>query len=226
MKTIGLIGGTSWHSTMVYYQLINQKVQDITGTNSNPPLIIYSQNIELMRGRNFNLIKETYLTTSIKLIEFGAEAIVICANTPHLVYDYVQPKISVPIIHIGEAIGRKAVKNNLRKLGLLGNKPTMKMGFIQNYLHDKFGLEVIIPENKFIDTCNLIISNELTRGIFSDESKTFFLNQINLLLEAGADGIILGCTELPILINKNDTSVPLIDTTESHAQLASEFIMN
>lgn len=226
MKTIGLIGGTSWHSTVLYYQLINQNVQIKIGAGENPPLIIYSQNIELMRSRDFKRINETYLETVNKLDEFGAEAILICANTPHIVYDFVQPKVRIPILHIGEAIGINANQNGLKKLGLIGNIPTMTMGFIQKYLTDHFGITTIIPKKEYHESCNQFISTELTRGIFKETTKAFFIDQINRLSSAGAEGIILGCTELPLLITQEETPIHLIDTTVLHAELASNFILN
>ncbi|MCB0373150.1 MAG: aspartate/glutamate racemase family protein, partial [Muricauda sp.] len=125
MQTLGMIGGTSWHSTIEYYKLINQMAAKIIGEQANPPLVIHSINIELMREQNREKINAKYLETSLKLQEVGAEAIVICANTPHMVYDFVQPKIEIPILHIADATGKEAKRLGLKTLGLLGNKPTM-----------------------------------------------------------------------------------------------------
>lgn len=125
MKLIGLIGGTSYHSTIVYYKLINELVGKEIGAQGNPPLLLYSLNIELMRSQDFEKINKTYLEIAQKLEKAGAKAIAICANTPHIVYDFVQPKIAIPILHIAEATGREAKKIGLKKVGLLGNKPTM-----------------------------------------------------------------------------------------------------
>ena len=110
MKTLGLIGGTSWHSTLVYYRLINEMVGEHIGTQSNPPMIIHSINIEVMREQNSDRINATYLDVALKLQNAGAEAIVICANTPHMAYDFVQPKIDIPILHIADATGKEAAK--------------------------------------------------------------------------------------------------------------------
>jgi aspartate racemase len=224
MKTLGMIGGTSWHSTIEYYKLINELAAIKMGNQANPPLIIHSINIEVMRGQQKEKINAKYLETALKLQNAGADAIIICANTPHMAYNYVQPKINIPILHIAEATGREARKKNLQKLGLLGNKPTMTGDFIKNYLHENFNISTIIPEAQYINQAHNYVSKELTRGIFSESAKDFFINQIKLLKAQGAEGIILGCTELPLLIKQEEVSVPLMATTNLHAQMGVDFI--
>ncbi len=226
MKTIGLIGGTSWHSTIVYYKMINEMVGDVIGAQANPPLIIYSLNIELMREQNKEKINATYLEVANKLQKAGAEAIIICANTPHMVYPFVQPKIDIPILHIADATGKEAIKSNIKTLGLLGNKPTMTGTFIQSQLKENFNINTIIPNNEFIDQSHFFVSKELTQGKFTSEAKAFFLEQMQLLKDRGAEGIILGCTELPMLIDQNDINLPLLSTTELHAKMAVNFILD
>lgn len=226
MNLIGLIGGTSYHSTIVYYRLINELVQEKIGAQGNPPMLIYSQNIELMREQDVEKINETYLNTSLMLQGAGAKAIVICANTPHMVYDFVQPKINIPILHIADAIGMEAKKLGLKKLGLLGNKPTMTRDFIPKVLKERYNIETIIPEEHCLSQAHNYVSKELTQGIFSEKARTFFLNQMELLKVRGADGIILGCTELPILFENTDFELPLLSTTDLHAQMAADFILN
>lgn len=226
MNLIGLIGGTSYHSTIVYYRLINELVQEKIGAQGNPPMLIYSQNIELMREQDVEKINETYLNTSLMLQGAGAKAIVICANTPHMVYDFVQPKINIPILHIADAIGMQAKKLGLKKLGLLGNKPTMTRDFIPKVLKERYNIETIIPEEHCLSQAHNYVSKELTQGIFSEKARTFFLNQMELLKVRGADGIILGCTELPILFENTDFELPLLSTTDLHAQMAADFILN
>lgn len=223
MRTLGMIGGTSWHSTIEYYRLVNELVEKEKKTN--PDLVIYSLNIQLMREQDLEKINSAYLKISKKLQKAGAEAILICANTPHMVYDHVQPKIDIPILHIADATGIKAKKSGLKKLGLLGTRPTMRKGFLQNRLKEKFGIETIIPEEEDIDKVHYYISEELTRGKFTQEAKDFYLHQINLLKERGAEGIILGCTELPMLLEQKDSEVPLLATTDLHARMASDFIL-
>ncbi|MHA7831728.1 MAG: aspartate/glutamate racemase family protein [Flagellimonas sp.] len=226
MKTLGMIGGTSWHSTIEYYKLINQMASKKIGDLANPPLIIHSINIELMREQNKEKINAKYLDTSLKLQTAGAKAIVICANTPHMVYDFVQPKINIPILHITDATGKEAKGLGLTKLGLLGNKPTMTENFIPKILKKNYDIATIIPEVDAIPRAHEYVSKELTQGVFSQEAKQFFIQQIQLLKARGADGIILGCTELPLLIQKDDVDIPTLATTNLHAQMAVDFIFN
>ncbi len=226
MKTLGLIGGTSWHATVDYYSQINQKVSEVIGKQANPELIIYSINIELMREQNKEKIEAKYLGVSKKLQEAGAEGIIICANTPHMIYDYVQPQIDIPILHIGVATGRAAQDAGLKTLGLLGNKPTMTGKFISSVLENDFGMNVIIPDGKDVDQSHHYVSKELTQGTFSNEAKSFYLNQIKVLKSRGADGIILGCTELPILLKGIEADLPMLATTDLHIKMAIDFILD
>ncbi|MCY2688023.1 aspartate/glutamate racemase family protein [Salinimicrobium sp. TH3] len=224
MRTLGLIGGTSWHSSIVYYRLINEMAGKRTGTQANPPLILYSLNVELMRENDIDKIKTTYLHIARKLEIAGARAIVICANTPHLVYEYVHDKISIPILHIADAIGMEATRKGYKKLGLLGTRATMKGDFLHKRLKEKFGIETIIPEEDFMDEIHHYIAAELTRGKFTESAKSFFLDHIQLLKEKGAQAVIMGCTELPLLISEEDTDLPLLQSTNLHAKMAVNFI--
>lgn len=225
MKTLGLIGGTSWHATVEYYSQINQKVGEIIGKQANPELIIYSINIELMREQNKEKIQAKYLEVSQKLQDAGAEGIIICANTPHMVYDFVQPKIDIPILHIGIATGRAAQDAGLNTLGLLGNKPTMTGKFIPSVLENDFGMKVIIPEGEDLDQSHNYVSKELTQGVLSNEAKVFYLEQIKEFKSRGADGIILGCTELPLLLKDVKADLPMLATTDLHIEMAVNFIL-
>lgn len=225
MKTLGLIGGTSWHATIDYYRRINNLVGEKIGMDKNPELILHSINIEVMRAQNLEEIVKKYLDVSQKLEQAGAKAIVICANTPHMAYEYVQPLIDIPILHIADAIGKEANRLGLQKLGLLGNRPTMTKNFIPDVLQSKYNIETIIPEESFLDQSHHYVSRELTQGKFTDEAKDFFISQINLLHNRSADGIILGCTELPLLIKAKDVDTPLLATTDLHAQMAADFIL-
>lgn len=226
MKTLGLIGGTSWHSTVQYYELINQVVGKAIGTQGNPELILYSINIELMRSRDWDKINAKYLEVSQKLQKAGAEAIIICANTPHAVYEQVQPEIDIPILHIAEATGREAQRLGLKQLGLLGNRPTMTGKFIAGYLLEHFQIETLIPQGENLDRSNNFVSKELTQGKFTENAKSFFLMEIERLRQRGADGIILGCTELPLLIKPEEVDLPILATTDLHAKMAVDFILS
>ncbi|PKR79810.1 aspartate racemase [Brumimicrobium salinarum] len=226
MKKLGLIGGTSYHSTIDYYRMINEKVGEEIGKDQNPVLLLHSLNIALMRSGDAEKIKNEYLKISKELISIGAEGILICANTPHMVYDFVQPKIEVPILHIGKAIGDYAIKNNFNNLALFGTKPTVKKKFLENYLKDNYPLEITLPDEENIDKVHHYISKELTQGVFSKEAKSYFLEQMKVLQAKGADAMILGCTELPMLIKQDETDFKLIDTTGLHVDLAVDFILD
>jgi aspartate racemase len=225
MKLLGMIGGTSWHSTVEYYRLINELAGNQFGVSQNPPLLLYSLNIQLMREQNIEKIQTAYLEISRKLEIAGARAIIICANTPHMIYDYVQPQINIPILHIAEAIGKEAQKQELKNLGLLGTKPTMTMDFIPGYLDKNFGIQTVYADRKDFGEIHRYISEDLTQGKFTPEAKNYFINQMKSLENKGADGIILGCTELPMLLSQEDFHLPLMDTTQLHAQLAVEFLL-
>ena len=225
MKRLGLIGGTSWHSTIEYYRYINQLVDARFDPPQNPPLLIYSLNVDLMRRGDWEEIKNTYLEISQNLEKGGAEAIIICANTPHKVIPFVAPHLSIPFIHIADAIGEEAKKQHLKKLGLLGTLPVMEEDFISGHLADKFQIETIIPNRRTRVQVHRSIANELTQGIFKASTKEFILSELQKFKTEGADGIILGCTELPMLIKPEDFELPLLDTTFLHAKKAVKFIL-
>ncbi len=225
MRLLGLIGGTSWHSTIAYYRLINEAVGKVIGEESNPELLIHSINIALMRAQDRDKIRAKYLEVSRGLEKEGARALVICANTPHMVYDYVQPQLGIPILHIADATGREAARLGLKKLGLLGNRPTMTGSFIAGPLREKYGIETLLPEERFLPQAHDYVSRELTQGKFTDQARAFFEEQIRLLQERGAEGIILGCTELPLLIRPEEVEIPALATTDLHAQMAADFIL-
>ncbi len=226
MNTLGMIGGTSWHATEVYYRFIQERVADRIGAWNSPPIILHSINIAIMRTLDKELIQSKYLETAKKLEAAGAGAIAICANTPHMVYDFVQPQVGIPFLHIADATGREAKRLGLKKLGILGNKPTMTRSFISGYLGEKFNIEVIHPEGDALDQSHHYVSDELTQGNFSLEAKTFYKEEIRKLQSRGVDGIILGCTELPILLKDYEADIPMLATTTLHAQMAVDFILS
>ena len=225
MKTLGMIGGTSWHATVEYYRAVNEGVAAVIGAQANPELIIHSINIEVMRAQHIPSIHAKYLEVARKLEQAGAEAIVICANTPHLAYNHVQPQIGIEILHIADAVGKESKKQGLKKLALFGNRPTMTGNFIPEVLAQKHNILTLIPAEEVIERSHYFVSQELTRGVFSDEAKTFYIDQIQEMTQQGADGIILGCTELPLLLNQSDSETPLLATTDLHVQMAVDFIL-
>ena len=225
MRVLGMIGGTSWHSTVIYYKTINELVGERMGTHLNPPLILYSLNVELMRAGDREKINAAYLDISKKLIDAGAEAIIICANTPHMVYDFVSPRISVPILHIADAIAEDAKNRQISNLGLLGTRPTMKGSFISGPLRSKHAIDTVVPSEEDQGNVHALISEELTQGKFTNDARSFAKKEMDKLKRRGADGMILGCTELPMLLSPDDYDLPMIDTTYVHAKMAVEFIL-
>lgn len=224
MRTLGLIGGTSWYSTMVYYRLISELAAKRSGTHCSPPLILYSLNVELLRSHDVEKIKNSYLRIAQKLEIAGAAALVICATSPHLVFDHVQSKISIPILHIADAVGVNSLSKGFTKIGLLGTRPTMQGDFLTKRLKEEFGIHTIVPEVEFQDEIHQYIDRELTQGKFTESAKFFFLDHIQLLKEKGAQAVIMGCTELPLLISAEDSDLPLLQSTNLHAQMAVDFI--
>lgn len=226
MKTLGLIGGTSWYSTLVYYRYLNEIVGQRLGTQVNPPLLLYSLNAALMRRGDWSEINQTFLETASKLQIAGAEGIIICANTPHKVIPFVAPKIHIPFIHIADATGEQAKKMGLKTLGLLGTKYVMEEDFISTPLATKHGLQIHIPPPEDRPKIHKIIAEELTRGIFREQSKRYLLERMAHLRDRGCEAIILGCTEFSLLIKPEDFFLPLLDTTRLHAEMAVDFILN
>jgi len=225
MKLLGLIGGTSYHSTLEYYRDINAKVADQLGGSQNPELLLYSINIDVMRRQDEDEINQTYLRVAKTLEQSGAEALLICANTPHMAVDFVQPKIGIPFLHIGDAVAKESKKNNFKKLLLLGNRPTMTKGFLKDYLTSKHRLEIVIPDETDIEKSHHFVSKELTQGKFTEEAKTFY-KELIITFENEVDAVILGCTELPILLKNETTKLPFLATTDLHIQMAVDFIID
>jgi aspartate racemase len=224
MKKLGLIGGTSWHSTIDYYRLINELACERLDDGSNPPLILYSLNMAIMRTMDMDKISAEYIDIAQKLEIAGAEAIIICANTPHMIYPVLTPRINIPVLHIADATAREAKRLNINKLGLLGTKATMEKDFLKDRLRKEHGVDALTPGMTAREEIHRIISQELTRGAFTEEAKTYLLDEMAKLKLQGAEGIILGCTELPLLIKPEDFELPLLNTTLLHSEMAVEFI--
>jgi len=230
MKTLGLIGGTSWHSTVEYYQYINQAVNDLYGDNTNPPLILYNlnqQHIHALQSQDrWDEIASILADAVIRLHGAGAEAALFCANTPHKVYAQVLRKTGVPILHIGDATGRAIRRAGLTKVGLIGTIYTMQDSFLRDWLHDRYGIEVVVPPSQDArNELQRIIQKELGMGIFKPQTKDYVLQQMAALRSQGAQGIVLGCTEFPLIIHQADVSYPVFDTTRLHAGMAVDFIL-
>lgn len=220
MKTIGLIGGMSWESTITYYQVINTVIKERLGGLHSSKCILYSVDFqeieECQSSGNWEKSAKILSDAAIKLQDAGADFIVICTNTMHKVADKIQEKIHIPLINIANVTAEVLKEKGIKKVALLGTKYTMEQDFYKNIIINN-GIEVLIPNEEDRIIVNNTIFNELCVGIVSDSSKKAFLSIIDKLGKQGVDGIILGCTEIGLLIKQNDTSIPLFDTTLIHA---------
>ena len=226
LKTIGLIGGMSWESTATYYKIINETVKEKLGGLHSAKCILYSvdfQEIEECQANgNWEKSGEILGEATYNLEKAGADFIVICTNTMHKVVNQVKEKISVPILHIAEMTAEKILEKGLKNIALLGTKYTMEQDFYKSKLIEK-GINVIIPDKNDIETINEVIYDELCLGTINFNSKKKFLEIVDKLRSKGAEGIILGCTEIGLLIKNEDTDVPLFDTAIIHAEQAAMY---
>ena len=224
MKTIGLIGGMSWESTVTYYQVINETVKEKLGGLHSAKILLYSVDFaeieEYQSQGEWEKSAEVLASAAQNLEKAGADFIVICTNTMHKVAPDIQKKISIPIVHIAEATASVLQSRGIRKVALLGTKYTMTQDFYKNKLTDA-GIEVVIPDDDGVKLVNDVIYNELCLGILKDDSKAKFIDIISDLQKRGAEGVILGCTEIGLLIGQADVSLPVFDTTLIHAQKAA-----
>ena len=224
LKTIGLIGGMSWESTVTYYKIINETVKEKLGGLHSAKCILYSvdfQEIEECQANgNWEKSGEILGEAAYNLEKAGADFIVICTNTMHKVINQIKEKISVPILHIAEMTAEKILEKGLKNIALLGTKYTMEQDFYKSKLIEK-GINVIIPDKNDIETINEVIYDELCLGTINFNSKKKFLEIVDKLRSKGAEGIILGCTEIGLLIKNEDTDVPLFDTAVIHAEEAA-----
>lgn len=227
MRKIGLIGGISWVSTSDYYTLINKGINEKLGGLNFSECLIYSFNYADIKKNNDANDWDSTFNMLFKAAEVlksgGAEAILLCANTMHLIADRLQQAIDIPLIHIAEETAVEIEKKQLKKVGLLGTKFTMELDFFKDKLAEK-GIEAIIPASDEVkDFIHYTIFEELGRGIATEETKKRYLEIANELIKNGAEGIILGCTEIPLVIKEGDLNVPIFDTTLIHTQAAINF---
>ncbi|HFL3522257.1 TPA: aspartate/glutamate racemase family protein [Clostridioides difficile] len=220
MKTIGLIGGMSWESSITYYQVINTVIKERLGGLHSSKCILYSVDFqeieECQSSGNWEKSAKILADAAIKLQEAGADFIVICTNTMHKVSDKIQESIHIPLLHIADVTATVLREKEIKKVALLGTKYTMEQDFYKNVIINN-GIEVLIPNEEDRIIVNDTIFNELCLGIISESSKKAFLSIIDKLGKQGAEAVILGCTEIGLLIKQNDTSIPLFDTTVIHA---------
>jgi aspartate racemase len=230
MKTIGVIGGMSWESTSEYYRIMNEAVKEKLGGLHSVKCILYSVDFDeiaaLQHRGEWNELTMRMIGFAKMLENAGADCIVIATNTMHKMAEEVQGALRIPIIHIADATAEKIIKQGLRKPGLLGTKFTMEEDFYSGRLYEKYGIEVIVPPEADRTAVDGIIYRELCLGVIKRESKERFQEVIKGLVSRGADGVILGCTEIPLLVSQEDVDVPLLDTTTIHSRAAVEWALS
>lgn len=226
MKTIGLIGGMSWESTTSYYQALNLGIKNELGGLHSAKIALYSVDfaeIETLQHRGeWDKTAEILCAAAQAVESAGADFILICTNTMHKVATKIAQSVSIPLLHIADATALQLEKNGISKVGLLGTKFTMEQDFYKGRLKDQFAIDVVTPNKEDRETVHRIIYQELCVGKINDNSRQAYVDIIDKLYRQGAQAVILGCTEIALLVGANDTDVPLFDTTVIHAQKAIE----
>lgn len=227
MKKIGLIGGITWQSTQLYYQLLNTKVAVELGGQSSCSCIIESVNFADISAKqaagDWDTLHQQMTEIAVRLEKAGADIILVCANTMHLSVPAIKEAINVPLLHIAEVAGAVVKEKGSQKVLLLGTKYTMELDFYKDVLQKQFGVDVIIPNEQEREIVHSIIYTELAKGIITEKSKQQYLEIIKKAEKDGVDAVILGCTEIPLLIQQDDCDVLVIDTTKEHAYAAVDF---
>jgi aspartate racemase len=229
MKKIGLIGGMSWESSQVYYKIINEKIRDTLGGFHSCKCVMdsvdFSEIEKLQRDEDWNALHRLMVDSAKNLENANADVIVLCTNTMHLCSEEIIKNVHIPFIHIATATGKKIKEQHISKVLLLGTKFTMEMDFYKKILKNDFGIEVVIPNEGDRDRVHKIIYEELVQGKIVSESKKEYQRIIHDSIKNGAQGVVLGCTEIPLLIKANDVTIPTFDTTTIHAESAVEFAL-
>jgi aspartate racemase len=229
MKTIGLIGGMSWESSLEYYRIINETIKNKLGGVHSARCILFSVDfaeIEILQQQGRWLDAAQVLSGAAKSLEnAGADFLIVCTNTMHKVFDNIQESSHIPLLHITDATGQKISESGLHKIGLLGTRFTMEEDFYKDRLTQKYNLEVIIPSAPEREVVNRVIYEELVIGEIRQGSKDRYKAIIENLVQVGAEGVILGCTEIGLLVHNGDCSIPLFDTTRIHAEAAVEYAL-
>jgi aspartate racemase len=230
MKTIGLLGGMSWESTVPYYRIINQTVREKLGGLHSAKLFLYSADFEeiaqLQRDGAWNEAAARLARAAKSLREAGADFLLICTNTMHLVADAVEAEAGIPLFHIVDPTGAEIRRNGLKKVGLIATRFTMEQDFYKDRLRERHGIEAVVPDAADRELVHKVIFEELCQGIVREESRQAYRRIMRRLVERGAEGIILGCTEIAMLISAEDAPVPVFDTTALHARKAAEHALD
>ncbi len=229
MKTIGFIGGMSWESSLEYYRITNEIIKEKLGESHSCKSIMYSVDFaefeKLQHEGRWELLTFKMIDIAVKLENAGADLIIICTNTMHKMATEVQKSIKIPLLHIADATAEEIKVKNMSTVGLLGTRFTMEEDFYTGRLKEKHGINVLIPKEEDRKIIHKIIYQELIAGILKEESRQRFQEIIQNLKKAGAEGVILGCTEIPLLIKEKDSDLPVFDTTTLHARKAVEQIL-
>jgi len=229
MKLIGIIGGMSWESTAEYYRILNEEAARRAGPLASARLLLtsveFSAYAARMKEGRWDEIRDALVEEARRLRRGGVDAVLVATNTMHLFADEIEKAAGAPLIHIADAAGRAAAGRGARRVGLMGTAYTMEKGFYRDRLRSRFGIEAIVPPGPERVRVNAIIFEELCRGLFSDDSKKTLRDIASGLAAAGAEGVILGCTELPLVMKDGDLGVPYWDTTLLHALAAAEFML-
>ncbi len=229
-KTIGLIGGMSWESSKLYYEYLNTKAKDIMGSSHSARCVMVSvdfADIERLTFKgDWEAIGELMKQAALQLERAGADIVLLCTNTIHLVSEYISENINIPFLHIASSTGWSIKKSGLKKIALLGTKFTMEKDFYTRTLENDFGLEILTPKENKRQVVHDIIYNELVKGQFTNVLKQAIVAIVKELQDQGAEGVVLACTELPMLISKLDVEIPIFDTGKIHAHKAIEWSLD
>lgn len=234
VKTIGVIGGVSWVSSLEYYRIMNEIVRDTLGPPASAEILMYSISFadfarqeRLAEQGDWEPLRRTMLDAAARLKRGGADFIVIASNTMNSTAELIEEKVGIPVLHIADATGEKIKKSGIGTVALLGTRYTMEADFYRDRLEKKYGLKVMTPNSTERDAINTIIFDELVNGQFRPESKAQFLHIIDRMIrEEGVQGVILGCTEIPLLIKQEDVRVPVFDTLTIHATAGVEHALS
>ena len=230
MKTIGLLGGMSWESTLLYYREINEGVKQALGGLHSAKIVLYSVDFAAIEAQQQSADWEgaarLLSDAALRVQAAGADFLVICTNTMHKVAPQIEAAIDIPLLHIADATAEVLLQDGIRQVGLLGKGFTMEQAFYKDRLIDKYGLQVKVPEEADREIVHRVIFEELCLGVTEEASKRNYLRIIDDLAAQGAQAVILGCTEIGMLVSQSDTAVTLVDTTRIHAQMAVRRAMN
>ncbi len=230
MKTIGMLGGMSWESTVSYYKAINEGVKQSLGGLHSAKIALYSVNFDeiekLQRVGDWDQAGVVLGEAAKSIQAGGADFLLICTNTMHKVLPQIEQYIDIPVLHIADATANKLLDDGITKVGLLGTAFTMEQDFYKRRISDKFGIEVIVPEHRDREVIHRVIYDELCQGQILSESREKYISIIDNLRRQGAEAVILGCTEIALLVEQQHTQVKLYDTTKIHAEQAVKLALS